>query len=137
MGSRLSLTSFSRISQMRLPWATGIARQRPHRPGMVGPEESAERRQREGSRLDFRKKSHTCQGSEQTVHGLRMCLRLLCKRSACLLPSGEQISQIELGRDTNRGRDPVPRHEMVELYVRCLLTQPLKIRLTLDSLTHH
>ena len=71
---------------------------------MVCPEERAERRQREGSRLDFCKKSHTCQGAEQTVHRLRMCLRLLCKRSACLLPSGEQISQIELGSDPNRFR---------------------------------
>jgi hypothetical protein len=70
-----------------LPPATGIARQRPHRHGMVGLEEHAERRQRERARCDFRQQSHTCQGSEQTVQRRRMRLRLLRQRSAGLLPS--------------------------------------------------
>src|SRR6266508_3985523 len=66
-----------------------------------------------------------------------MRLRLLCQRSAGLRPSGEQIRQRELGSDMNRGRDLVSSHEMVELDVRCRLTQPLQIRLVLDSLRHH
>jgi len=64
-----------------------------------------------------------------------MGLRLLRQRRAGLRPSGEQIRQIELGSDMNRCRAPLARHEMVELYVRCRLTQPLQMRLALDSLS--
>src|SRR5215813_6612589 len=104
---------------------------------MIRAEEAPHRRQRKVSRLDFREESHTRKGPQQAIQGRGMgpCHPgQVCTVSRSL---SQQIREVQLRRDANRCRDPVARHEMVELDVRCRLTQPLKIRLALDSLTHH
>src|SRR6516162_9803570 len=104
---------------------------------MIRAEEAPHLRERKVSRLDFREESHTRKGPQQAIQcrGIGPCHPGQVRTGSRSI--SQQIREVQLRSDTNRCREPVSRHEMVELYVRCRLTQPLKIRLALDSLTHN
>ena len=130
-----TLTERAKATPLRLP--TVIPCQGMQRLGMIRAEEGPHLRERKVSRLDFREESHTREGPQQAIQGRGMGPCHPGQVRTASRSISHQIREVQLRRDTNRCRDPVSRHEMVELYVRCRLTQPLQIRLALDSLTHH
>src|SRR5262245_26963555 len=104
---------------------------------MIRAEKGPQRGECKVSRLDFREDTHTRKGPQQARQGRGMGPCAPRQVRTGLRALSHPIREVQLRRDPKCCRDPVARHEMVELYVRCRLTQPLKIRLAFGSLTHN